>query len=244
MKLKVELHSHTNFDPCDPIEYSAEQLIEAAAAQGYQALAITCHDALQWSRDLEAYAASLNVLLLPGVEATIEGKHVLIYGIERFTPIPTFQALHEFRRANPKALILAPHPFFPGSTCMGTRLLAHQECFDGIEYCHFYSKAINFNQKAHDASVLFRKPLVGTGDVHFFNQLGKTYSYVYAREKSVSAVISAIKAGELELVTRPLTTLEFLKLTLQLERIRYKGVFYRAGWFQKPPIKTISSAEE
>ncbi len=42
--LKVELHSHTSDDPHDRIPYSAEQLIDRAAALGYDALAITLHD--------------------------------------------------------------------------------------------------------------------------------------------------------------------------------------------------------
>ena len=42
--LKTELHSHSSDDPHDLIPYDTFQLIETAAAQGYQALAITLHD--------------------------------------------------------------------------------------------------------------------------------------------------------------------------------------------------------
>ena len=42
--LKVELHSHTADDPHDRIPYSTTQLIDRAAALGYDALAITLHD--------------------------------------------------------------------------------------------------------------------------------------------------------------------------------------------------------
>ena len=55
-RLKIELHSHTDFDPWDQIDYSAYQLIDEAARQGFAALAITCHDALQWSQSLADYA--------------------------------------------------------------------------------------------------------------------------------------------------------------------------------------------
>ena len=34
LRLKVELHTHTDFDPSDVIAYSARQLIDEAARQG------------------------------------------------------------------------------------------------------------------------------------------------------------------------------------------------------------------
>ena len=42
--LKVELHTHTSDDPADWIPHSARELIDRAAAQGYDAVAITLHD--------------------------------------------------------------------------------------------------------------------------------------------------------------------------------------------------------
>ena len=56
--LKVELHSHTADDPHDRIPYSAEQLIDRAAALGYDALAITLHDRQLDLARLAPYAAS------------------------------------------------------------------------------------------------------------------------------------------------------------------------------------------
>ena len=84
-QLRMEIHSHTDYDPQDWIEHSAEALIDEVARQGINVLAITCHRALQWSSELKAYAEAAGVLLIPAVEASIEGKDVLIYGLERFT---------------------------------------------------------------------------------------------------------------------------------------------------------------
>ena len=42
--VKVELHTHTADDPVDRIPYTSEQLIDRAAAHGYDALSITLHE--------------------------------------------------------------------------------------------------------------------------------------------------------------------------------------------------------
>ena len=43
--LKVDFHTHTADDPADRIPYTTHALIERAAEHGYDALAITLHDA-------------------------------------------------------------------------------------------------------------------------------------------------------------------------------------------------------
>ena len=81
--LKVELHSHTADDPLDPIPYSTRDLIDRAAVLGYDALAITLHDRQLDVRPLEAYAADRGLILIPGIERTIEGKHVVLLNFRR-----------------------------------------------------------------------------------------------------------------------------------------------------------------
>src|SRR5687768_2788769 len=76
--LKVELHTHTSDDPADPIPHSAIELIDRAADLGYDALAITLHDKQFDVCSLAAYAAGRGLVLIPGVEKTIEGRHVLL----------------------------------------------------------------------------------------------------------------------------------------------------------------------
>ena len=71
--LKVELHTHTADDPEDRIPYSTCDLIDRAAALGFDALAITLHDHQLDVRRWEAYAADRGIVLIPGVERTIDG---------------------------------------------------------------------------------------------------------------------------------------------------------------------------
>jgi predicted metal-dependent phosphoesterase TrpH len=226
-QLRMEIHSHTDYDPQDWIEHSAEKLIDEVARQGINVLAITCHRALQWSSELNAYAEAAGVLLIPAVEASIEGKDVLIYGLERFKHPMSFDQLRELRRQNPAILTIAPHPFFPSSSCLGRRLFLHQDCFDAIEYCHFYTRWVNFNQRAVAAGRELNKPLVGTSDIHFLTQVGKTTSTVKVTEKTFAAVSAAIKAGQLELHTKPLTLVELIFQVLRMLWMNLKGALLR-----------------
>ena len=84
--LKTELHTHTLDDPKDGrriVCHSAQQLIDKAEEQGFQVLSITNHNQLLFTSSLEEYARERGILLIPGVEATLEGKHVLLYNFIR-----------------------------------------------------------------------------------------------------------------------------------------------------------------
>jgi predicted metal-dependent phosphoesterase TrpH len=244
LRIKIELHTHTDFDPFDLIGYSARELIDEAAEQGFQALAITCHDALQWSQSLVDYAEGEGILLMPGVEATIEGKHVLIYGLEHFKGPMSFANLRALRHSQPEIFTIAPHPFFPGRTCLGKKLLENQDCFDAIEYSHFYTHKVNFNQKAVEMACAHNKPMIGNSDVHVLKQLGRTYSLVNAAERSFSAISAAVKAGEIEVVTQPLTWPELAYYSFQMGKVTVKSRCMHLGLLSRRPTEFISSFEE
>src|SRR3989304_10233767 len=81
MLLKADLHLHPSEGEAF-IAYDARSLIDRAARAGFEVLSITNHDVVTFDRDLAAYARDRGILLIPGVEATIEGKHVLLYNID------------------------------------------------------------------------------------------------------------------------------------------------------------------
>jgi hypothetical protein len=78
--LKVELHTHTADDPVDAIPYTTYELIDHAVALGYDAMAVTLHDRQLDLRAAVPYAAERGLVLIPGIERTIEGRHVLLAG--------------------------------------------------------------------------------------------------------------------------------------------------------------------
>jgi predicted metal-dependent phosphoesterase TrpH len=116
--LKVELHTHTADDPLDRIPYTATQLIDRAARLGYDALAITLHDRQLDLGPLRDYAAERHLVLIPGIERTIRGKHVLLLNFSAAAEqVQSFDDVRRLKAREP-GLVIAPHPFFPHPSCL------------------------------------------------------------------------------------------------------------------------------
>jgi predicted metal-dependent phosphoesterase TrpH len=200
--LRADLHIHTR--EAEPfIPYSARELIARAAREGYRVLSITNHDTLTFTTDLAAFARDHGIVLIPGVEVTVEGRHVLIYNadvaVEKLT---TFADLRRYR--TPEWLVVAPHPFFPASYCLREKLWHEIELFDAIEFSHFYTPRVDFNRAAVKLAHAVGLPLIGTSDSHLMEQFGTTFSLVNA-EPTIESALSAIKAGRVSVVSRPLS---------------------------------------
>jgi predicted metal-dependent phosphoesterase TrpH len=203
--LKTDLHLHTAEDPHDRVAYSAKELISKAAEEGFEVLSITNHHRLTFNKNLSAYAKERGILLIPGMEVSIRKRHVLLLNPPRGQTFSDFSSLSAMRR--PDSLVIAPHPYFPNPRSLNGFLLKHLKHFDALEYCHFYSPRVNFNQKAIAVSESHGLPLVGNSDTHFLSQLGNTYSFIYA-EKDPEAIFTAIRENKVEVITRPLSPIK------------------------------------
>ena len=201
--LKIELHAHTSDDPLDLIPYDGRELIARAADHGYQALAITLHDRQLDLSNLRPFARERGITLIPGIERTIEGKHVLLInfsagGAER---VGSFEDLRRLRRQE-SGLVIAPHPFFPLDTCLQSLAQRHRDLFDAVEINGMFTAALDFNRKAVRWAREAGLPLVGNGDVHRLDQLGTTWSLVDA-EPNPHSICRAIREGRVQVEARP-----------------------------------------
>jgi predicted metal-dependent phosphoesterase TrpH len=206
--LKVELHTHTADDPIDQIPHSTRDLIDRAAALGYDALAITLHDRQLHLDPWQAYAEERGIVLIPGIERTIEGKHVLLLNYTRAATeaVQSFDDLAQLKRSAP-GLVVAPHPYFPAPTSLWSRLEQHGDLFDAVERNAMYTRLVDFNRPAERWAARHRKPMVGNGDVHRLAQLGTTFSLVDAAQRTPTAICEAVAAGRVEVRSEPLSAL-------------------------------------
>jgi hypothetical protein len=218
--LKADLHLHTAEDPLDRIKYTAKELISKASNEGFDVISITNHNQMTFNKDLFRYAQERGILLIPGVEMTIRRRHVLILNPPPGKICSDFSSLAKLRR--PEVLIIAPHPYFPSTYSLNGYLLKHLSLFDALEYCHFYSPLMNFNQKALEISEFYGFPLVGNSDAHFLSQLGTTYSLIYG-EKNLESIFWAIRQNRVEVVTRPLKPLEMGSIARGFIRMKLRG---------------------
>ncbi len=202
--LKVELHTHTADDPVDYIVHTAQELIFRAGTLGYDAIAITLHNKQFDVGQLMDYATQQGVLLIPGVERSIHGKHVLLLNFSpRAERLSSFEELATLRQDEPAGVVIAPHPFFPAPSCLRGLMETHVALFDAVEVNAMYSRCVNFNRAAEDWARRHDKPMVGNGDVHRLEQLGTTYTLVDS-ERTPDAICAAIRQGRTRVESTPL----------------------------------------
>lgn len=222
MKLKADFHIHTQGDPRDKmIRYSPFDVIDCAKEKGFDVIAITCHKKVCFSEEIRKYAESKGILCIPGVELDIHLRHVIMLNPPSFdvSGIKDFSDLKKFKEGS-GALLIAPHPFFPGSSCLNSKFFQHKELFDAVEVNGVYLKWFNYNKNIKRFLKDGEFPIVGGSDTHFLNQLGWTYTLIEA-EKNIDSVFDAIRNKRIKVVTEPLSIKNNGLLTM--------GIFCVAG---------------
>lgn len=211
--LKADLHLHSKEDPEDfsIIKHSAKELIDVAAKENFEVLALTLHNKVLYNKELIDYAKERNILLIPGCERTIENRHVLLYNFsqEEIEKINSFEDLRKMKKEH--NLVIAPHPFYPHPSALQNKLYKNLDLFDAIEYSHFYTKHIDFNKKAVKLSKKNKLSLIGNSDTHFLFQFNTTYSFIDSK-KDVDSILKAIKKGNIQVQTKPLSYLTFFRV--------------------------------
>jgi hypothetical protein len=199
--LKADFHTHSADDPCDYLTHSSEMLIDAAAKLNFRVLALTCHEGLVETDRLHEYARRRGLILVPGIEACVEGKHVVILNPDRQQVQATsFQQLRA--RGRRAAAFIAPHPYYPSGDSLGSALEPNIDLFDAIEFCTLYFRWAGFNRKAVRVARKYGLPLIGSSDVHRFPYCDSTHTLL-DDVGTVEEVIAALRAGCFESATWP-----------------------------------------
>jgi len=213
--LKADFHIHTKEDPQDKfIKYGAKELIDYAFKLKYNVLSITNHaikntDRSYYSKEVFDYAKRKGILLISGMEARIDNKDVLILNVPKKTKKPaTFRRVEILK--NEGALVIAPHPMYKIHSLNG-EFVNRIELFDAIEYSHSYTAYFNPNKWGIEIAKKHKMPIVGTSDCHYIEQLDKTYTLMDS-ELKIDSVLECIRQNNVKLVTRPLTTKEYISI--------------------------------
>jgi predicted metal-dependent phosphoesterase TrpH len=235
--LKVELHTHTADDPVDAITHTATDLIDRAAELQYDALAITLHERQLDIRPLIPYAAERAIVLIPGLERTIEGRHVLLLNFDPSAEeVSTFDDLARLKRRS-SGIVIAPHAFFPSTTCLRKYLDRYPDLFDVIEYNAMYTASLNFNDRAVEWAARHGKPMVGNCDVHCLYQLGTCYSLVDS-EPHPDAICNAIAAGRVRVESQPITWARAVRAVVEMNVAQ----LLPRHWVQPQPAAALNTA--
>ncbi|MDO8555271.1 MAG: PHP domain-containing protein [bacterium] len=209
MILKTNLHFHSKEDPVDGLHYSIYQAVDYAEKLNFGALAITSHRTFSYKKEYGDYARGKNILLIPGIEANIEGKHIVILNCDKDSErIKSFDELKNYKKMNTQIFVLVPHPFVSSAKSLGGELLEkHIDLFDAIELSIFSNKIFDFNKKAEEAAEKYKKPLIATSDTHSLGFLNRGYTLVDAEERTIDSLFDSIKKYKMknEIINMPLT---------------------------------------
>ncbi len=214
--LRGDLHHHINTDPIDGafVRHSAGELIDRAAAMGLNVLAITCHESIPYDHDATRYAAERGVLLLRGMEARVDGHHVLLLNFREFPPGVCSMA-EVAASKTPEALVIAPHPFYPAGVAGAESLVRHGAFFDAVEFSGLYTPLTRrFNRRAAEYARHVGLAVVGNSDTHFLWQMGRTYTLIDAAPEP-AAVLAAIRGGRVQVVSQPLSWVHLVRFILE-----------------------------
>ncbi len=213
---KLDFHLHTLDDPLDHhVRHTATELIDKAQLLGFSALSITLHDSQYENERIFQYAAHRGILLIPGVEKTVEGCHILLIHFPKkiAEQISTFEELRKAKAlVEQETMVIAAHPFYPNSTCLKEKIFAHPSLFDAIEISGYSHRFWNPNQKARAAAAQLNLPLLGNSDTHTLQQFGTIWTEVES-EPEAGAILRALKAGKGVLKGRNLGGVEMASIT-------------------------------
>ncbi|MFQ5675903.1 MAG: PHP-associated domain-containing protein [bacterium] len=219
IEIKSDFHLHTSEDREDPIAHSARELIDYAADRNITAIAITNHNTFTYNQDLARHAEDKGVLLIPGVEKSVEHKHVLI--LNAFPATEKIKSFDDLRKAKEDGVFLiAPHPFYKTPPCLGRKLYEHLELFDALEFSYFYATWLNPNKQMLRLAEESGLPVVGNSDCHLLKYFAACHSILQADELSTASIFSAIREKRIDVVTKPTTV------------VRLASIFFEMKWSQ------------
>ena len=193
MILKTNLHFHTANDE-KAVRYDIYQGIDYAKERGFDVLAYTSHKKFGFRQEYADYAAKKGILLIPGIEAEIKRKHVVILNCNKGAEeLKTFKEFADYKKKNPQIFILAPHPFVFSLKSLYSKLLKNIDLFDAIELTVFSNKIFNFNKKAREVAEKYQKPLIASSDTHFLKDLNRGYAWLMPKKKLRKASLPPLK---------------------------------------------------
>jgi predicted metal-dependent phosphoesterase TrpH len=198
LKLKLDLHVHTSRST-DAFT-SPRQLTTICRDRGLDGLAITDHNVL-------AVDSSDELVILPGIEISTRAGHVIGLGLSEVIPRGLSAEETIQRIADLQGVSIIPHPYdLLRSSVRPHRLKVRPDAIEVINSSSFlhsvtWKRARTFAEKES-------YPMTAGSDSHIPETIGRAYTEVESRSKSIESVLAALKSGSITPLGGPIRATE------------------------------------
>ncbi|HJJ48220.1 MAG TPA: PHP domain-containing protein [Methanocorpusculum sp.] len=193
VSITCDLHVHTSASADG--HCAVEDVLRHAKDAGLDAVAITDHDSVESAK--KALALDSPVLVIPGIEVSTKQGHVLLLGTTEMFPKgeDALETIHKGREAG--CLVIIPHPYHHFRHAVGLhskQALIDADALEGYN-SRYYTQGSN--KKAVRTAKRLKKPVTAGSDAHDCRFVGYGINVIEARERSVDAVLNAIREGNI-----------------------------------------------
>lgn len=191
--ITCDLHVHTNASADG--HCTIEDVLRQAKAVGLDAVAVTDHDSTKSA--IRALGLETDVLVIPGIEVSTKQGHVLLLGTTEEFPKGE-DALETIRKGKKAGcLVIIPHPYHHFRHAVGLHLKEALIAADALEGYNSRYYTQGPNKKAVRFAKRNNKPVTAGSDAHDCQFTGYGINVVEADERSIDAVLAAIRAGKI-----------------------------------------------
>jgi hypothetical protein len=187
LQLKIDLHVHTNYSYDSVIK--PEEVVFYAKKRGLDGIAITDHDKIECALKM---AKKTDFLIIPGIEISSLGGHVLALNIQELIPqgLSVDETVDRIHTLGGIAVACHPTSLFKGS--LGESISSK---FDAVEVINASAFPFQYSVR-HSQKIASRLGIakVGGSDAHYGPEIGCAYTIVNA-ESEVEEIVKSITNG-------------------------------------------------
>ena len=186
--MKADLHVHSTLSSDG--HQTVAQIIERCREHDIKVLAITDHNVMGGHEEAERLGEGM--IIIPGVEISSQGGHVL--GLDIVEPVPRGLSVRETieRIHQGGGIAIAPHPFRL-SNGLGKKNVREND-FDAVEVVNGRSSR-GGNKAARRLATSIGLPGVGGSDAHDPSSVGRAMTEFPDDCRSREDIIAAIRKG-------------------------------------------------
>lgn len=188
----IDLHVHTRYSGDSKI--TPKELVDQLHAHPFiKGVAVTDHDTLRGYEEVGKLARAYeDILIIPGIEVSVENGHLIILGIEECPKyLSSIENVIDFTKER-DGVVVIPHPYRKfGIGDMSETIEA-----DAVEVLNPQATQEE-NKKAENLARRINLPCVAGSDAHSLQEMWIAYTKVEAKQE-VNDILKAIKNGKVK----------------------------------------------